>query len=42
MSFWTHQLRAVIGPCFIIDVINHGLGVFGPEMAMDFGSIDAR
>ena len=24
--------------CFIIYTINYGLGVVGPEMAMDFGS----
>ena len=25
--------------CLIIYAINYGLGVFGPDMAMDFGSI---
>ena len=27
-----------LGGCVIIYAINYGLGVFGPEMAMDFGS----
>ena len=32
------SLGAVLGGCVIIYAINYGLGVFGPEMAMDFGS----
>ena len=31
-------LGAVLGGCVIIYAINYGFGVFGPEMAMDFGS----
>ena len=31
------SLGAVLGGCVIIYAIN-GLGVFGPKMAMDFGS----
>ena len=30
------SLGAVLGGCVIIYAINYGLGVFGPEMAMDF------
>ena len=30
--------RTVWGVCVIIYVINYGLDVVGPEMAMDFGS----
>ena len=30
--------RTVLGVCVIIYAINYGLGVVGPEMAMDFGS----
>ena len=33
------SLGAVLGGCVIIYAINSSLGVFGPEMAMDFGSI---
>ena len=38
--FWavSGRLRTVVGQCVIIDAINYGLGVFGSEMAMDFGS----
>ena len=32
------SLRAALGGCVIIYAINYGFGVFGPEMAMDFGS----
>ena len=32
------HLLIVTGPCVIIYAINYGLGVVGPEMAMDFGS----
>ena len=32
------SLGAVLGGCVIIYAINYGLGVLGPEMAMDFGS----
>ena len=32
------SLGAVLGGCVIIYAINYNLGVFGPEMAMDFGS----
>ena len=30
------SLGAVLGGCVIIYVIDYGLGVFGPEMVMDF------
>ena len=32
------SLGAVLGSCVIIYAINYGFGVFGMEMAMDFGS----
>ena len=32
------SLGAVLRGCVIIYAINYGLGVFRPEMAMDFGS----
>ena len=32
------SLRTVWVVCVIIYAINYGLGVVGPEMAMDFGS----
>ena len=32
------SLGVVLGGCVIIYAINYGLGVLGPEMAMDFGS----
>ena len=32
------SLGTVLGGCVIIYTINYGFGVFGPEMAMDFGS----
>ena len=31
-------LWTVLGGCMIVYTINYGLSVFGPEMAMDFGS----
>ena len=31
------SLGTVLGGCVIIYTINYGFGVFGPEMAMDFG-----
>ena len=32
------SLGTILGGCVIIYTINYGFGVFGPEMAMDFGS----
>ena len=32
------SLGVVLGGCVIIYAINYGFGVFGPEMAMNFGS----